>query len=365
MGRGPLVPLDVVVVGCGKAGENHVRELVDMPGVRVAAVCDVEPLMAEQLAVRYGIARHYGDAARMLERERPVIAYVATPPHSHLGDATLALNAGCHVMVEKPLAPCYCEAESIVGLAHRTGRKLVIGYGYFFEPISRAMRKLVAEGVLGEAVHVESFMGYALDGQFGGPVMADVEHWVHALPGKLLHNVIDHLLNKVTEFVPDDRPLVVAHAMQRTPRLHPGLDFPDEVRIMLTGQSVTAYVTFSAHARPMAHSATVYGTKNTMHLDFLAGTLTLRSAPGLPGALGRIGASFDQAWQHTRAGASNILRFARSDFHSMAGLRHLMERFHQSVRDDTPPPIAPAEMLRISRIVDDVCAQLDVSRQAR
>lgn len=351
--------MNVVVMGGGKAGENLVRELTSTARTRVLAVCDIEPLMAEQLAVRYGIPRHYSDAERMLSIERPAVAYVATPPQSHLALATLALDAGCHVYVEKPLALSHREAERLINHALCRQRKLTIGYGYHFEPISRTMRSLIADGVLGDPVHVESFMGYALDGQFGKPVFADSNHWVHELPGRIVHNVIDHLLYKVTEFIPDEGPLVFAHSGQRAHRTNPAFDLPDEVRLVIAGRDVTAYATFSAHARPLSHSLVVYGTRNTMHLDFLAGTLTLGSSSTLPGAMGRLARAFDQSWQHFQAGAQNVLRFARSDFHVMSGLRHLIEAFHASIRNDTSPPVAYPEILRISRIVDQVFLQLD------
>ena len=57
--------------------------------------------------------------------------------------------------------------------------------------------KLVAEGVVGDPVHVESWFGYNLSGPFGAAMLADASHWVHALPGRLFHNNIDHMLNKV------------------------------------------------------------------------------------------------------------------------------------------------------------------------
>lgn len=354
--------LDVVVVGCGKAGENLVRELRTTPRTRVVGVCDIEPLMASQLAIRYGVPRHFSDPLEMFDSVCPSVAYIATPPKSHHDLATLALDHGCHVYIEKPLAPSHPEAEAIIRYALLRQRKLTIGYGYYFDPIAVAMRARVADGTLGDVVHVESFLGYALDGQFGAPVFADSHHWVHELPGKLVHNSIDHLLNKVTEFVRDENPLVVAHMTQRAQ--HDGASFavPDEMRLMIADRDVTGYVTFSAHARPIAHSLTVHGTRSTACLDYLAGTLTMKSKSSFPGALGRLSTTFDQSWQHFRAGGKNMLRFAKSGFHPMAGLRALIDSFHSSIENDSPPPIAYEEILRVSRITERVFAQIDARR---
>lgn len=355
--------LRVAVVGCGKAGENHVRELRHLPGVCLVAVCDVEPLMAEQLALRYGVRRSYDDVERMLSQERPDVVHVATPPQSHLALSLLALDRGAHVVVEKPFTLDYPSAESLIQHALRRQRHLTIGHGYQFDPIALSMRRLLAAGTLGDPVHVESFLGYALDGQFGTPVFADAGHWVHGLPGKLVHNVIDHVLNKVTEFVQGDRPIVVAHAMQRQQRDNAAFAMPDEVRIMISDARVSAYATFSAHARPVGHHLTVYGTRNTLRLDFVAGTATLQSASPLPGALGRVATSVDQSVQHLRASAQSVARLVRGEFQYMTGLRTLFTRFYACVREGAPLPIAYGEILRMSALTDQVFAQFGAQRR--
>ncbi len=354
--------LRVAVVGCGKAGENHVREIRHLPTVRLVAVCDVEPLMAEQLALRYEVQRAYGDVEQMLTQERPDVLHVATPPQSHLPIAMLALSEKVHVVVEKPFTLDYPSAESLVRHAVYSRRQLTIGHGYQFDPIALAMRRMIAQGVLGEPVHVESFLGYSLDGQFGTPVFADAGHWVHELPGKLVHNVIDHLLNKVTEFVQGERATVYAHALQRRVVENPAFAMPDEVRIAIADEQVSAYATFSAHARPIGHHLTVYGTRNTLRLDFVAGTVTLHSASSLPGALGRIASSVDQSLQHLSATAVSVARLLRGEFQYMTGLRNLFARFYACVRENAPPPIAYRDILRMSALTDRVFAQIGEQR---
>lgn len=328
-----------------------------LSGVALVAVADLEPLMAEQLAARYGIARYYADVDVMLERERPDVVHIATPPQSHLPLAIRALDAGCHLFVEKPLAIDAVDAEKLVGAVVRADRKLTIGYGYCFDPIARAMREMVANGVLGDAVHVDSVFGYALTGPFGASVFADSGHWVHQLPGKLVHNVIDHLLNKVTEFV-SEQATVRAHAWQSATDCHPSCRMPDELRIMLIDQGVSAFATFTSHARPIAHVLTVYGTRNTAHLDFEAGTITLSSTSTLPGPLGRLGCGFGQALQYLRQGGRNVMRLARADYHALAGLTYLIAAFYDSIRRDTPVPIAYRDMLKVAAMTDAVFAQV-------
>src|SRR5580704_1656185 len=160
--------LKVAIVGCGKIADGHIEEIQKMPAAaRVVAVADLELLMAEQIATRYGIPAFYDDLDRLLAKERPDVVHITTPPQSHLPLAIKAIDAGAHVYVEKPLALNYAEAKRLIDHARRAGKKLTIGYSYYFDPPVIELRRLVDEGVLGEAVHVEAALGYNLAGPFG------------------------------------------------------------------------------------------------------------------------------------------------------------------------------------------------------
>jgi predicted dehydrogenase len=352
--------LRVALVGCGKAAENHAREIQKLAGAAIVAVCDLEPLMAEQLALRYGIRRHFSDVDAMLDAERPDVVHIATPPQSHLPLAVKALEAGSHVFVEKPLALNFADAQTLVTHAIARNRKLTIGYGFYFDPIARTMRQLVADGVLGDPVHIESFLGYSLTGTFGSCVFADSEHWVHQLPGKLIHNVIDHLLNKVTEFM-SDRATVHARSWQRDGPQSP-CDLPNELRLMLFDGDRSAFATFTSHAQPLAHFMNIYGTKNTARLDFEIGTITLTSASALPGAFGRLSRTFGQGAQYFRQGTRNVIRFARSEYHTLAGLNFLIDAFYESIRRDGPVPVPYEDMLKVAALTETVFAQVREDR---
>ncbi len=104
----------------------------------------------------------------------------------------------------------------------------------------------------------------------------------------------------------------MAHAIQRQHRENPAFAMPDEVRIMLADTKVSAYATFSSHARPVGHHLTIYGTRNTLRLDFVAGTLTLNSGSTLPGPLGRVTSSLNQSTQHFRASMTSVARLVRA-----------------------------------------------------
>jgi predicted dehydrogenase len=355
------MPLKIALVGCGKIADGHVEEIQKMPErARVVAVCDLEKLMAEQVATRYSIAHFYDRFEEMLERETPDVVHITTPPQSHLPLARAAVESGCHVYVEKPLALNLADSQALVASAARAGKKLTVGYTYLFDPPAIAMRELVAQGVLGDPVHIESFYGYNLAGPFGAAIMADSAHWVHRLPGKLLQNNIDHILYRIIEFIPDSAPQVRAFAHRRHEKFYGDMrdELADELRILVQGERVTAYGTFSAHIRPAGNFVRVYGTKNTLHVDYTNRTLVFDCAPTLPSAIGRLLPAFQQSRQYMGQGGKNLARFLRSDFHFFAGLKELISRFYASIEQDTEPPVSDRDILRIARMMDDIFLQI-------
>src|SRR5213078_4418801 len=106
--------LRVGIVGCGKIADGHVEEIQKMPErARVVAVCDLEILMAEQIALRYGIAAHYDSFEKLLVVEKPDVVHITTPPGSHLPLAKMAMDAGAHVYVEKPLTLNHADSKKL------------------------------------------------------------------------------------------------------------------------------------------------------------------------------------------------------------------------------------------------------------
>ena len=358
------MPLNVAIVGCGQIADGHVEQLQKLGVARVAAVCDRELLMAEQLASRYGIPRFYADFEELLERERPDVVHVTTPPQSHRALALLAMDRGCHVYVEKPFAPTTADARVIIERAEKLGRKITIGYTYAYDPPAIDLMEAVARGLVGEPLHVESFYGYDLEGSYGTAIFGNPGHWVHDLPGGLLRNNVDHLLNKIVPFIPDERPAIHAMAWVRRDRRYGDRrdGAHDELRVMIRGARVSAYATFSAHARPVAHFVRVYGTRNTAHADFVSRTVTLQRGSRLPSAIGRLAIGFAQTLEHLRAATRNAVRFARSEFQFFAGLERLMALYYQSILTDSPPPIAHGDILRLSEWIDEIVAQIGESR---
>lgn len=357
--------LNIGIVGCGKIADGHIEEIQKLGCARVLAVCDVEPLLAEQLAVRYSVPNRYTDFDRMLSEHQLDVIHVATPPHSHLVLAQKAAEAGCHVFLEKPLALNATDGRRLIECLQQTGRKMTINYWYNFESPALALKEFVAKGNLGDPIHIESYYGYDLAGGFGQALLSDDRHWVHQLPGKLFQNIIDHAINKITPFLPDEPVEIIARAYHRRQLKDDRTDgVLDELRVMIFAGGVSAYVTFSSHARPVGHFMRIYGTKNTAHIDFALRTMLVEKKQAVPSALGRLLPPFKSSWQSLRQATHNVREFAGSHFQFFAGMNRLLSEFYESILHDSPVPIPYAEILRVSQIMDEISVQVYPARMA-
>ncbi|MGB8474856.1 MAG: Gfo/Idh/MocA family oxidoreductase [Candidatus Acidiferrum sp.] len=351
--------LNIGIVGCGKIADGHIEEIQKLRCARVVAVCDLEPILAEQLALRYSVPHQYTDFDLMLSEHRLDVIHIATPPHSHLALAQKAAEAGCHVFLEKPLALNATDGRRLIECLDETNRKMTINYWYNFETPALALKEFVAKGKLGDPIHIESYYGYDLAGGFGQALLSDHRHWVHQLPGKLFQNIIDHAINKITPFLPDEPLEIIARAYRR--RLSSGDRTDgvlDELRVMILAGGMSAYVTFSSHARPVGHFMRVYGTKNTAHIDFALRGMFVEEKQTVPSAVGRLLPPFKSSWQSLRQATQNAREFAGSRFHFFEGMNRLLSLFYESILQNTPVPISYAEILRVSQIMDVISAQV-------
>jgi predicted dehydrogenase len=146
-GYGPAV-IRVAIVGSGRWGINHVRAMARSSLGRVAAVCDPSEAARDR-------ARAFAQDARFTGRYDDVLAgdadavVLATPARLHADMAVAALEAGKHVLVEKPLALDVASAERVVRAAEQAGKVLMVGHLMLFHPVVQHMRRVVESGELG------------------------------------------------------------------------------------------------------------------------------------------------------------------------------------------------------------------------
>jgi predicted dehydrogenase len=146
--------IKVALVGLGYWGPNLARNFDDL--AELSWLCDASPDALERFGTRYTQARTTTDLDEVLADPELDAVVVATPAVTHYELAKRALEAGKHVLVEKPPAMNAVEAEDLVATAESTGRVLMPGFLLLYHPAVQKVKELVASGELGEVFCVYS-----------------------------------------------------------------------------------------------------------------------------------------------------------------------------------------------------------------
>jgi len=361
--------LKIALVGCGKIADSHAQQIQRIPGCRIVAGCDREPMMAAQFCERFDVPAQYSDFQTMMRESTPDVVHITTPPESHYSLASQCLEAGSHVYVEKPFTLHFNEAQGLITLAEERGLKVTAGHDDQFSHVSRRMRKAIAGGYLGgRPVHMESYYCYELSNTgYSGAMLGDKKHWVRRLPGKLLHNIISHGIARIAEHFTSDTPHVVAYGFISPFLKKLGEDeIIDELRVIISEDSgTTAYFTFSSQMRPGLHSFSIYGNKNGLMLD--------QDQEMLIKLRGKRRKSYAEKFlpplNLTRQGLLNLRTnlglFLENDFQMKSGMHCLISSFYKSIEGSAPVPIPYGEILRTAKIMESIFEQLKVKDTAK
>lgn len=151
--------LRIGIIGCGGiANGKHMPSLKKIPEVEMVAFCDLKLERAQKAAEEYGTpgAKVYEDYKELLADASIDVVHVCTPNRSHSFITVDALEAGKHVMCEKPMAKTYAEAQKMLEAAQRTGKKLTIGYQNRQRNDSRYLKRVCEAGELGEIYYAKA-----------------------------------------------------------------------------------------------------------------------------------------------------------------------------------------------------------------
>ncbi len=118
----------VLIVGIGNMGLSHARAYQAIDGFEIVGLCSRNIGERAEIAAEFKGIPQYTDYAEALTASKPDAASINTWPDTHAAYARMALDAGCHVFIEKPLAETVDEAKAIIALAARKNLKIVIGY---------------------------------------------------------------------------------------------------------------------------------------------------------------------------------------------------------------------------------------------
>ena len=188
------------LIGAGQIARQHLACLQALPGVELVGGLDLSPSVAEGAAERYGIRSWFTDHRTMLREVRPDVVHVTTPPTSHFRLAMDALEAGAHVIVEKPATTTFDELEALARFAGERGLALVEDYNYLFNRAPLEILRRIESGEFGAVVHVEVLICLDILGP-GGFADPNSPHPCLSLAGGAIADFLPHLASLAHLFV--------------------------------------------------------------------------------------------------------------------------------------------------------------------
>lgn len=218
------------IIGCGGITERrHAPVLHGLAGVELVALADVTPERLQLLGERHGVSAdgQFTDYETMLAKSELDIVHVCTPHDMHEAQATAAMEAGCHVLLEKPIATSAQEADRMEAVAARTGRKLTVSHNQKFCAAHEATMARIAAGDVGDVflVRTEGFSPKHVSGRGanqdwrtqsaaggGGPLIDNGYHSVYRAVDYMnspIVRVFAHISRNVQDIEVEDTALVL------------------------------------------------------------------------------------------------------------------------------------------------------------
>ena len=170
------------ILGTANIARSFVRAVADSTRVAVVAVASRDEAKAGGFAGEFAIARHFGSYQALLADPDIDAVYIPLPNSLHAEWSIAAVNAGKHVLCEKPLAATAAQARAMFDAARRNGVHLVEGYPYRAQPQTLKLREMLDAGVIGEVRLIQAAFGFTLaagenirlNPQLAGGVLMDV-----------------------------------------------------------------------------------------------------------------------------------------------------------------------------------------------
>ena len=342
--------LRVGLIGCGRIARVHRAYLQGLASVELIGVCDVDAAARGAFATEFSLPE-FGSVAELVERGKPDVAHILTPPATHAPLALELLRAGVNVLVEKPMALTTAEADQVVAAARKAGRWVSVDHNRWFDPVVQQAAAIIHGGCIGSLVGVECFQGAEIgEADKHGD---EANHWSARLPGGLLNNLASHPLYLVRRFA---GPL---HDLRVIAQRSGG--FLEEVRLIAEGQHCLAGVTMSLRAQPFMNRLTVYGSAATLEVNLNNMTLIERRPRKLPKLVGKVWPNAHEAVQLVTSTVRNAVAYATGKQRFYPGIGLHLAALYEAVAAGDEPPVSAAEGRDVVAWYDEILTQSGIT----
>ena len=352
-------PFRAGMVGAGNICEFHVAAIKKLMGepdatVELVGITDLDAARASANAEKWG-THAYPDLDALIAAGANVI-HVLTPPSAHAKVAIAALERGCHVLVEKPLAEDEHEAREIGRIAAKKGLVATVNHSLLYDPQVKRALDAVRAGALGTVVSVDILRGSEYPPYEGGPLPP----WYRDA-GYPFRDIGVHCLYLVQELL---GPIEDVDASWRSLGGDPNLAF-DEWRAIVRCQRGLGQFQLSWNTKPMQSQLIIHGTKGVLRVDLFAMFHGKRASTPLPKAAERLVNAFSDSIQPLIDVPIGVWKFVRKEVQAYQGLRDLVADFYRRLAAKEAPPVSIDDAATVVRWVEKVARAADDDHAAR
>ncbi len=340
--------MKAALIGAGQIARQHLGCLCTLPGVEVAAVCDLSPAAAECAAERHGIPSWFADHRAMLREIRPDVVHVTTPPTTHFRLALDSLEAGAHVVVEKPATTSFEDLDTLLRRAREKGLSVTEDHNYVFNRAPQEILRRIRSGEFGAVMHVEVLICLGIFGP-GGFTDENAPNPILSVPGGAIADFLPHLASLAHLFVGAHRH---AHAVW-TKRRPSNLPY-DEFHAVVDAERGTATLGFSANSQPEAFWLRVYGERMQATANLFETRLTFARLRSGPKPLMSLLNGLEEGRAVRRAAIGTLLRKFKRGPGAYEGLWEFLGRTYRALGDRSALPVPAEHVLAVNRLIADL-----------
>ncbi len=215
------------ILGAGYISDFHVKAISRLDNVELVGICDMNEQAASKLAASCPSAKVYTDFKEMLAQANLDVVHVLTQPDSHFPLAKMALEAGCHTLIEKPVTVSADEAETLAAIAEEKGKSIAINHNFVFSRPFNKLAKVLESGELGPLKSVRVVWKKMLPQMNFGPWNL----WMLRDPSNILFETGSHSISELLAVI-DGKPKITKVAAKLPKALPSGSVFYRRWNIM-------------------------------------------------------------------------------------------------------------------------------------
>ncbi len=333
----PDANLRVGLVGAGYISEFHARAIQRVSHARIVGIADVVPSRAAALAVRFNIPRVFPTMEAMMNEGVDVI-HVLTPPDTHATLAIAALENGCHVLVEKPLASNAEDVDRISAAATAAQKSVCVNHSMLYDRFVSKALNVVRSGAIGDPLTFDYFRSSEYPPYRGGPLPIHYQDGGYPFLDQGVHAI--YLAESFLGPIEDVKALYGTHGGDSN------LLF-DEWRVAAQCERGTANIQISWNVRPLQNWFVVQGTKGVLRANLFAMWVTHTPQLPLPKAPARALQALSEGLSICTQVPANVARFAAKKIVQYDGLHSLVAGFYCALQTGAPMPV-PVEQARFT-----------------